>query len=162
MSGTRFPPTDPREWLNRARSNLVQASAGARLAEIYLEDLCFQAQQAAEKALKAVLIALNLRFPYTHDLATLLSLLEQAGEPVPAQLREAARLSGYAVVARYPGVTEPVTLDSRSMKAPFPWRQRSWVGPNGCLLCAPSPLRTLPSRRKRSDSRSAGLAPLPL
>jgi Uncharacterized conserved protein related to C-terminal domain of eukaryotic chaperone, SACSIN len=39
-----------------------------------LEDLCFQAQQAAEKAIKAVFIARRLPFPYIHDLADLLFL----------------------------------------------------------------------------------------
>lgn len=41
MQPERFPPDDPREWLNRARSNLVQARK--ELAGVYLEDLCFQA-----------------------------------------------------------------------------------------------------------------------
>jgi len=30
---------------------------------VYLEDLCFNAQQAAEKAIKALLIAYGIRFP---------------------------------------------------------------------------------------------------
>lgn len=38
----RYPPGDPREWLNRARSNLVQARSPQP--GIYLEDLSFQAQ----------------------------------------------------------------------------------------------------------------------
>jgi hypothetical protein len=42
-----LPPDDPREWLNRARSNLALAKKTAR--DVYLEDLCFDAQQAAEK-----------------------------------------------------------------------------------------------------------------
>ena len=33
----RFPPDDPHEWLNRARSNL--AIAKSRIAAAYLEDL---------------------------------------------------------------------------------------------------------------------------
>ena len=45
----RFSPDDPREWLNRARSNL--ALAKNRIPGAYLEDLCFEAQQAAEKAI---------------------------------------------------------------------------------------------------------------
>ena len=44
----RFPPDDPREWLNRARSNLVRAQH--RIPGAYLEDLCFDAQQAAGEA----------------------------------------------------------------------------------------------------------------
>jgi hypothetical protein len=55
MPPERRPPDDPREWINRARSNLVRAQT--TLPGVYLEDLCFDAQQAAEKAIKAVLIA---------------------------------------------------------------------------------------------------------
>ncbi len=73
MPPERFGPDDPREWLNRARSNLAQASV--RLPEVYLEDLCFQAQQAAEKAIKAVFVARKTPFPYVHGLSRLLTLL---------------------------------------------------------------------------------------
>ena len=75
----RFPPNDPREWLNRAGSNL--ALARNRAPDVYLEDLCFEAQQAAEKAVKAVLIRRGVDFPYVHDLARLLTLLEEGGKP---------------------------------------------------------------------------------
>lgn len=94
----RFPPEDPREWLRRARSNL--ALAKNRAPEVYLEDLCFEAQQAAEKALKAVLIGRGIEFPYVHDLARLLSLLEEGGEAVPAAVRKAAMLTPYALMLR--------------------------------------------------------------
>jgi HEPN domain-containing protein len=107
MPRERFAPDDPREWLNRARSNLAQASV--RLPEVYLEDLCFQAQQAAEKAIKAVFIARKTPFPYVHDLARLLTLLEEAGETVPEALRSAARLSRFALEPRYPGFGRPVS-----------------------------------------------------
>ena len=40
----RFPRDDPREWLNRAHSNLARAKLWAE--GVYLEDLCFDAQQA--------------------------------------------------------------------------------------------------------------------
>ena len=103
MSDRPLSADDPREWLNRARSNLSQAKGGIRLPDVYLEDLCFQAQQAAEKAFKGVLISLTVRFPYTHDLAALVSLIEAAGQIVPDRVREAARLSDYAVEARYTG-----------------------------------------------------------
>ncbi len=46
----------PQEWLKRAKSNLALARQ-ARSEEIFWEDLCFETQQAADKALKAVLIA---------------------------------------------------------------------------------------------------------
>jgi HEPN domain-containing protein len=50
-AATRFPPDDPRERLNRARSNLRRAAEP--LEGVYLEDLCYDAQQAPEKAIKA-------------------------------------------------------------------------------------------------------------
>lgn len=111
MPAERRPPDDAREWLNRARSNLIRAQEGLRLDGVYLEDLCFDAQQAAEKAIKAVLLHLRLRFPYTHDLARLLALLQENGVPFPAHVREAARLTRFAVAARYPGVEEPVSRE---------------------------------------------------
>ena len=103
----RFPPDDPREWLNRARSNL--AMARNRVPDAYLEDLCFEAQQAAEKAIKAVMIARNIEFPYVHNLAFLLSILQENGENIPNEVRRAARLTPYAVDTRYPGVEQPVS-----------------------------------------------------
>ena len=61
MTVDRLPGDDPREWLNRARSNLTQSRQ--EHPSIYLEDLCFQAQQAAEKALKALLLFHGESFP---------------------------------------------------------------------------------------------------
>ena len=67
MPPKRRPADDPVEWLNRARSNLARAKADIRIPHVYLEDLCFDAQQAAEKAIKAVLLNLRVRFPYHHE-----------------------------------------------------------------------------------------------
>lgn len=67
-------PTDPRAWLRRARSNLARARITPPTPEILYEDLCFDAQQAAEKAVKAVLVHGSIEFPKTHDLNRLLSL----------------------------------------------------------------------------------------
>ncbi len=84
---------------------------GARQPEVYLEDLCFQAQQATEKALKALLLRRAGAFPYVHDLRALLDRLEAEGEDLPGRMREVVRLNQYAVAARYPGVDEPVEPD---------------------------------------------------
>jgi HEPN domain-containing protein len=48
-------------------------------------------------------------FPYVHDIAHLVTLLEQAGEQIPSQIRDAEQLTRFAVVTRYPGLVEPVT-----------------------------------------------------
>jgi HEPN domain-containing protein len=73
--------------------------------------LCFNAQQAAEKAIKAVLLHLEIRFPYTHDLAQLLTLVKQSGLETPELVTKAAALSDYSVESRYPGLSEPVSQE---------------------------------------------------
>lgn len=107
MAHKRLPPDDPREWLNRARSNLVRA--GKIIPGVYLEDLCFDAQQATEKAIKAVFVHRGWAFPYTHDLTRLLGLLERNGLKIPKYVRRADELTRFAVEARYPGLSGPVT-----------------------------------------------------
>ena len=104
----RYPPDDPREWLNRARSNLAMAKVQSK--DVYLEDLCFHAQQAVEHAIKALLIKHEVEYPYIHDIARLLTLLEDAGQEMPVSVREAERLTIYAVITRYPGIIPPVKL----------------------------------------------------
>jgi HEPN domain-containing protein len=47
--------------------------------DAYLEDLCFDAQQAAEKPIKALFVRRGEKFPYTHDLKDLLKILERNG-----------------------------------------------------------------------------------
>ena len=103
----RFPVDDPREWINRARSDLIQATH--EVPGVYIENLCFNAQQAAEKAVKAVLISRSIEFPYVHDLDYLLSLLEDKGEVIPAPIQQANKLTKYAAITRYPGDIDPVT-----------------------------------------------------
>ena len=103
----RFSPDDPREWVNRAKSSLSQAKN--RLPDTYLEDHCFNAQQAVEKAIKAVLLLRGIDFPYVHDLARLMSTLEDDGETIPDAIRNAVTLTRFAVQARYPSLDEPVS-----------------------------------------------------
>jgi len=98
----------PAEWLRRAKSNLILAQQ-PRPEGVCWEDLCFDAQQAVEKALKALLVYYHIPFRFVHDIAELLTLLEQSNISLPEDVRLAASLSDYAVAARYPGPMEPVT-----------------------------------------------------
>ncbi|CAN5556409.1 hypothetical protein BH24GEM3_BH24GEM3_19830 [soil metagenome] len=95
-----LPPDDPREWLTRAAGNL--RIARSRLPGVELAELCFNAHQAAEKAIKAALIHRGIAYPYVHDLRRLLRLLNGGPDTVPAEVAQAARLTDYAVMARYP------------------------------------------------------------
>lgn len=105
----RFDPTDPRTWLARARSNLKLAEVGYQQG-VFLEDLCFEAQQAAERALKALCVGRSLDFPKTHSLVLLMDILEgSAALSIPPGVKAADVLTQYAVQARYPGWGEEVT-----------------------------------------------------
>ncbi|WP_456426485.1 HEPN domain-containing protein [Rhodocaloribacter sp.] len=102
-------PGSPADWMRRAHSDL----APARLhppAGVLTEDLCFHAQQAAEKALKAVRVAFGQPVPRTHNLKTLLEGLPPS-ITVPKSVLRAAALSVYAVLTRYPADLEPVTRE---------------------------------------------------
>ena len=119
------PPDDPWAWLDRSRSNLTRARHTHP--DVYLEDLCFDAQQAAEKALKGLLIHLEAAFPYTHDVADLITLIEDHDLPVPESVKDAAILTDYSVATRYPGVGEPVTEDEHARAVAIPLRVVEWV-----------------------------------
>ena len=106
MAPKRGNPEDPQEWLRHAQSNLALAKGGRAMPEVFFEHLCFEAQQAAEKAIKAVFVGRRMRLPKTHDLLELLTLLERAGVQIPDAIRQADRLSQYAVVTRYPNPAE--------------------------------------------------------
>lgn len=101
-------PGTPEEWLRRARADLALAGVSLPPEGMY-EDLCFHAQQAAEKAIKAVYRYNEWTFRYTHDLKELLFGLRDYGLTVPENVEEAVVLTDYAHQHRYPGLEEPVT-----------------------------------------------------
>lgn len=98
------------DWLARARGHLALAKQ-TKPEESFWEDLCFDAQQAAEKAIKAVYQHRELSFRYTHDLETLGKGLEDNGVTIIPAIRDAAILTKYASETRYPGPFEPVTQE---------------------------------------------------
>lgn len=103
-------PSDPRAWITRAYSNLNLAEKGQGK-DIMLEDLCFNSQQAAEKALKAVCLYKEQDFPKTHSITRLIDILESTGIQVPEQIKIADILTQYAVQTRYPGPVEEITFE---------------------------------------------------
>ena len=102
-------PGSTAAWLEYAHSDLALARVG-RSADVLLETLCFHAQQAAEKAVKAVLVANSIPFPRTHALETLVTLLP-VGSMSESLALKAASLSVYAVDYRYPQDDPPVDED---------------------------------------------------
>jgi HEPN domain-containing protein len=120
-------PTDPAEWLRRARSNLARSRADHELPDVLYEDLCFDAQQAVEKSLKALLVQRKVAFPKTHAIADLLTLVHESGIEVPEEIRQAAALTEYAVEARYPGLSEDVTQDDYAQAVELAERVLNWA-----------------------------------
>lgn len=92
---------EPREWLNRALSNL---NLGKNCIQgVNLEDLCFNFQQSVEKSLKAILIKNNIKVPRTHSISELISILKEKSIIVPDEIQKIApSLNIYAVDTRYP------------------------------------------------------------
>ncbi len=126
MPPKSLSPDEPHQWLNRARSNLAQAKLDDP--EIFLEDRYFNAQQAAEKAIKALLLHRNIQFPFIHDLGELMRILEEGGETIPDSVRDAWKLTDYAVEARHPGLAEPVTQNEYEEAVALAEEIVSWVG----------------------------------
>jgi HEPN domain-containing protein len=96
-------------WLQRARSDLQIGRVALRAKGVLPADVCFHAQQCAEKALKALLLHRETAFPKTHTIEVLLDLLKASGLTIPEGVDEAFELSDYAVQTRYPGEWEPIT-----------------------------------------------------
>lgn len=95
-------------WLKRAKSNLHIAKAGKVFEDILYEDLCFDCEQAVEKALKALLVSIDVSFPRTHSISYLIELIESQNIKVPDEIKDSISLTAYAVSTRYPGDFEPV------------------------------------------------------
>nr|VFJ44137.1 MAG: HEPN domain-containing protein [Candidatus Kentron sp. DK] len=109
MSDQKHEPGSPGEWLSYAKSDLALARM-ADSPDIMLKMLCFHAQQAAEKSLKAVLLSRNVEFPNTHNLRVLLDRIPPETE-ITTDVEDAALLTDYAVSARYPGHLEDITQE---------------------------------------------------
>ena len=98
-----------KEWLRRAKSNATRA-AQPKPEGVCWEDLCFDAQQAAEKALKALFILHGKRFSFTHDIGELVEEMEAFVAVIPDDVRLGSELTDYAVATCYP--TWGASLDS--------------------------------------------------
>lgn len=95
-----------REWLEKAEGDVRTAEREVRVVEEPNWDaVCFHAQQAVEKYLKAALQQQGIAFSRTHDLAALLNLLPGENEEWNPFRDGVEWLSAFAVEVRYPGET---------------------------------------------------------
>jgi len=103
------------QWLDKAARDLKLTRHLVSAGE-YNEAVCFHAQQAAEKYIKAFLVHHQVEFPKTHDIEELLDLVETRDQNLAQSLRHTAVLSAYGVEIRYPGDLPEIT-DAEAEKA---------------------------------------------
>jgi HEPN domain-containing protein len=109
MSERRDTPLDEAaRWLGLARDDLLSAATILAHQNRALRIVGFLSQQAAEKALKAVLAAHDLRVRKTHDLLALAASLPVRPDGIDDH--ELQRLTPWAEIGRYGFGTE-VTVD---------------------------------------------------
>ncbi len=107
--GSKRLPASPDEWLTHALSDLKLGKLGQKNKGILRQQICFHAQQAAEKAFKAVLLYRKVDFPLTHDIEELMDIFDKAGILLPSDFQNAGILTPYAVETRYPGYWDEIT-----------------------------------------------------
>ena len=99
-------------WLRYAEEDLITAETLLAQAHIPPRQACWHAQQAAEKALKAVLIFLQIDFPRTHDLNVLRNLVPNSWH-FKTEHPNLAKLTDWVADVRYPGkVPEPTKAEA--------------------------------------------------
>ena len=104
-----------RSWLQKADSDLTALNL-ALDAEDALDTACFHAQQAAEKVLKAYLVAHSTEFPYTHNLSKLLILCGELDSEFASLEGIANSLTPFAVELRYDNDFWPSIADVQAAR----------------------------------------------
>lgn len=106
--------TETRRWLQQADEDLRAAEELLRAPEPTSRPASYLAQQGAEKALKAVLVFLQIDYPFTHELGPILNRIPSGWQvkELPIDLRW---LSQWSYRGRYPGDwTPPSVEDARA------------------------------------------------
>ena len=92
---------DTARWFRYAEEDLITAETLLKQPHVPPRQSCWHAQQAAEKALKAVLIFLQIDFKRTHNLNVLRDLIPDSWQ-LKTTLPNLESLNRWAVEARYP------------------------------------------------------------
>jgi HEPN domain-containing protein len=94
-------------WLNYAETDLRAAQALLESSEFFPRQICFFAQQCADKSIKAILVFEEVNFPKSHDLDRLRDLIPD-GWKFKEIFPDLAELTIWAIESRYPGNTPDV------------------------------------------------------
>ena len=111
-------PDDPRTWVTKAENDLLNIRNNLAAERVPWDTVCFHAQQAAEKMLKAFLASRGQAVSRTHDLVALLADAVATAGRLEALETDCRLLTSYAVMLRYPGAAdEPSEEDGREAVA---------------------------------------------
>ena len=97
------------EWLDKAEEDFGFAASVIKESPYYAQ-ICFHFHQAAEKYLKAYIVAYDLAFEKIHDLPVLLKICMQRDSDLQIILEDCKFLNRYYIEARYP-VHWPASYD---------------------------------------------------
>jgi HEPN domain-containing protein len=106
---------DTRRWLEIARADLASAEWLLQAKLPFLDEALFHCQQAAEKALKAVLTYHRQPFRRTHELQELGDAVQTFEAALSEPIQRVVYLSQYAWRQRYPHDEEP-EIDIRTTR----------------------------------------------
>ena len=101
-----------KRWLEKARRDLNTAHNCLDSSEPFPDIICFHAQQAAEKYLKAYLVYYEIEFPKTHSLEDLILLANRQDSSFLNLQDISCILTPYAVEVRYGESEEPMIDDA--------------------------------------------------
>lgn len=90
--------------------------------------ICFHAQQAVEKSLKAVLSSKDLEIERTHDLSKLAFAIMNIPLYLPLGVEELSKLNPYAVTVRYDA--EEIATITIEEAHEIMVKVRNWAGKN--------------------------------
>lgn len=100
--------------MKKADRDLEVAKRELKLTDPLTDIICFHAQQAAEKYMKAYLIWLDIEFQKTHDVEDLVVVVSKKDPSILKFKDSGAELSAFAVEARYPEFEEPFLIDTKN------------------------------------------------
>ena len=101
-------PNEAKRWIKYAETDLRAAQTLLESEDFFPRQICFLAEQCAEKAIKSILVLEEVNFPRNHDLDRLRDLLPK-GWKVKEEFPDLAALTIWSVESRYPGNTPDIT-----------------------------------------------------
>ncbi|MSQ15920.1 MAG: HEPN domain-containing protein [Dehalococcoidia bacterium] len=107
---------DTRYWMRLALDDVTLAERALEGGRPLVGLACYHAQQAVEKAIKAVLIFLQIEFPFTHEIDPLLKLVPSDWGVKEAPI-SGRSLNDWAIAGRYPVTDLPEPVEENAWEA---------------------------------------------